>query len=89
MDDFVVLCANEAEAQRTLALIERQLATFRLQLNPAKTRIVNYTDGLEFLGQALVPKRRGPRWINGVRTFDESQERLRASAKQARRKLKR
>lgn len=88
MDDCVVLCASEAEAQRTLTLVEQQLATFRLQLNPGKTRIVNYADGLEFLGQALVPRRRSPRWIDGARTFEEAQERLRASARQVRRKLK-
>ncbi len=89
VDDFVVLCASEDEARHTLTLVERQLSALHLELNHDKTRIVNYADGLEFLGQALAPIRRGPRWIEGVASFDEAQERLRATTAQIRRKVKR
>lgn len=86
MDDFVVLCASEDEARRALTLIERQLAVLRLRLNPEKTRIVNYADGLQFLGQALAPPRRGPRVIDGVASFAEAEQALRETARRLRRK---
>ena len=86
MDDFVVMCASQDEAEHTLALVERQLATLRLTLNAEKTQIVNYADGLEFLGQALALRQTGPRLEDGLRTFAEARERLRAVARKARRK---
>jgi RNA-directed DNA polymerase len=89
MDDFVIMCASEDEARRALELVERQLAILRLGLNPAKTQIVNYAEGLEFLGQALAPPRRGPRVLDNVASFDEAQARLRTTAQQVRRRLKR
>ncbi|HWQ13974.1 MAG TPA: reverse transcriptase domain-containing protein [Roseiflexaceae bacterium] len=85
MDDFVVLCASQEDARRALELVEAQLATLRLTLNREKTRIVRYDDGLEFLGQALAPPRRGPRLLDGVASFAEAHKRLREAARQARR----
>lgn len=58
VDDFVVMCPDRTTAEHTLVLVERQLATLRLTLNPQKTRIVAYAGGIEFLGQALAPRRR-------------------------------
>ncbi len=77
VDDFVVMCPDRATAQRTLTLIERQLASLRLQLHPEKTRIVPYADGIEFLGQALAP-RQGPSLFSGMTDFREAERRLRA-----------
>lgn len=76
MDDFVVMCASRGDAERAMTLVERQLAVFRLALNPEKTRIVDYADGLEFLGQALAPPKRGPGLLDGVTSFEEAQARL-------------
>ena len=84
MDDLVVLCANRDEAEQVLRLIERQLATLRLRLNPEKTRIVDYGEGLEFLGQALAPRRRGPTLEQGLASFEEADRRIREALRQAR-----
>jgi len=84
MDDFVIMCASRAEAEAALGLVERQLDTLRLRLNPAKTRIVDYAEGLEFLGQALAPRRRGPSLEQGLASFEEADQRLRAALREAR-----
>lgn len=80
MDDFVIMCASRAEAEQALDLARRQLATLRLALNPEKTQVASYADGLEFLGQALAPRRRGARLEQGLRSFEEAQEALRQAA---------
>jgi RNA-directed DNA polymerase len=84
MDDFVIMCASRAEAEAALELVVRQLETLRLRVNPAKTQIVNYGEGLEFLGQALAPRRRGPTLEQGLTSFEEADERIRAAIRQAR-----
>jgi RNA-directed DNA polymerase len=89
MDDFVIMCASQAEAEQALQLAQRQLASLRLTLNPEKTRVVSYADGLEFLGQALVPRQRGPRLEQGLKSFEEAQAALRKAAGTVRRRLKR
>jgi hypothetical protein len=89
MDDFVIMCASETEAQRALELARRQLDTLRLELKPEKTRVVNYAEGLEFLGQALAPPQRGPRLEDGLTSFDEARNRLRAAARRAKQKVTR
>lgn len=88
VDDFVVMCATQAEAERALLLVVQQLAVLRLQLNEAKTQIVNYGDGLDFLGRALVPRARGRRLEQGLETFEEAQAALRSAASKARRRPK-
>lgn len=95
MDDFVIMCASTRDAERAMELVQRQLAVFRLELNPEKTRIVDYADGLEFLGQALAPPRRGPGLLDGVTSFEEAQARLsqaqaqlKAAARKARGRLR-
>jgi RNA-directed DNA polymerase len=49
-DDFVILCRDEGGARRALADAEKVLASLRLRLNPAKTRIVPFDEGFSFLG---------------------------------------
>ena len=83
MDDLVVMCATQAEAERTLALIRRQLATLHLHLNEAKTRVTAYADGLAFLGQTLAPRATGPRLGQGLTSFEEAEQALRAVSRQA------
>jgi RNA-directed DNA polymerase len=81
MDDFVIMCTGPDEAEQALTLAQRQLTTLRLTLNAEKTRIVSYTDGLEFLGQALVPRRAAPRRFQDITSFTEAEQRLRAMAR--------
>lgn len=85
VDDFVVMCATQAEAERALLLVQQQLAVLRLRLNDEKTQIVNYGDGLAFLGRALLPRARGVRLEQGLETFEEAQAALRKVAGKARR----
>ncbi|HEU4328568.1 MAG TPA: reverse transcriptase domain-containing protein [Roseiflexaceae bacterium] len=89
MDDFVILCASQAEAEQALELARRQLAVLELALHPDKTHLVRYADGLAFLGQALAPRARGTPLLEGVGSFEEAQRRLRAAAEQVRRSWKR
>lgn len=52
-DDFVVVCATESRAIEARRRVEAILASLGLQLNPAKTRIVNLAgggEGFDFLG---------------------------------------
>ncbi|MBO9313635.1 MAG: RNA-dependent DNA polymerase [Chloroflexus sp.] len=77
VDDFVVMCPDRTTAERTLVLVERQLAALRLTLNWQKTRIVDYADGIEFLGQALAPRRKQG-FLEGIGDFHTAEQRLRA-----------
>ena len=54
-DDFVICCGAAAEAERALAQAARQLDALGLRLHPAKTRIVRFDEGLEFLGYRFEP----------------------------------
>jgi RNA-directed DNA polymerase len=72
-----------------LVLAQRQLATLRLTLNADKTRLVNYDDGLEFLGQALAPRKGGPYLEQGLTSFEDAQRKLQAAAENVRRYVKR
>jgi len=84
VDDFVVMCASRAEAEQALRLVERQLGTLRLRLNPEKTRIVDYAEGLEFLGQTLAPRQRGTPLEQGLHSFEEADRRIREALRKAR-----
>ena len=83
MDDLVVMCASQGEAERALELVRRQLATLRLTLNAEKTRVTAYADGLAFLGQTLAPRTTGPRIEQGLSSFEEAEQALRAVSRQA------
>jgi RNA-directed DNA polymerase len=78
MDDLVVMCASQAEAERALELIRRQLATLQLQVNAEKTQILAYADGLAFLGQALAPRQAGRGLTQGLTSFEEAEQALRS-----------
>jgi RNA-directed DNA polymerase len=89
VDDFVIMCADQPEAERALALVQRQLQTLRLELNQEKTRVVPYAEGIEFLGQALAPRPDGIRLIDGVQTFEEAEQALRRTSRQVREQFER
>lgn len=60
-DDFVVLCKNEEQAHRALALLQEWTGQASLQLHPEKTRVVDATQkgGFDFLGYHF---ERGMKW---------------------------
>jgi RNA-directed DNA polymerase len=62
-DDFVILCRNEAEAQRALEQVQQWTASAGLRLHPEKTRIVeaSETGGFEFLGYHFTHGQKWPR----------------------------
>jgi len=88
MDDFVIMCAGQTEAEQALQLAQRQLAALHLTLNADKTRIISYADGLEFLGETLAPRSQGRRLGAGLTTFTEAEQALQSAAANVRRKLK-
>ncbi|MGH9843629.1 MAG: reverse transcriptase domain-containing protein [Blastocatellia bacterium] len=49
-DDWVVTCRDAESAERALDFAARKLAELRLAVNPEKTRIIRFEQGLEFLG---------------------------------------
>jgi RNA-directed DNA polymerase len=61
-DDFVVMCRDEAQAARALAMVREWTAQAGLTLHPAKTRLVDARSGsFEFLGYRFEAGRRWPR----------------------------
>jgi RNA-directed DNA polymerase len=74
-DDFIVLCASEAEARAALHLMTAWIDTHGLALHPEKTRIVDARErgGFDFLGYHF---ERGTRWPKNAAT-----KRLRAAVR--------
>ena len=52
-DDLLLLCRSEGRAQQALNHAQKRLATLKLQLNPKKTKIAHFDDGIEFLGHVF------------------------------------
>ena len=70
---LVVLCRDEAEAQRVLDTIRQWVEQVGLTLHPTKTRLVNLNqvgEGFDFLGYHFERGRRGKCW-RGPRTKSE------------------
>ena len=53
-DDFIVLAKSQKNAEAALDLTKDVLERLTLRLNPLKTRIVHFDEGLEFLGWYFV-----------------------------------
>jgi len=62
-DDFVILCRNQAEAEKALEEVQRWTAEAGLTLHPEKTRIVDATQvgGFDFLGYHFEQGMKWPR----------------------------
>lgn len=60
-DDFVILCRTREEAEAALAQIGTWVTEAGLTLHPDKTRIVQETEGFDFLGYRFAAGRRWPR----------------------------
>ncbi|WP_256250641.1 CRISPR-associated endonuclease Cas1 [Nitrosomonas sp. Nm51] len=66
-DDFIVLARSRKHAEAALDLTRDVLERLTLRLNPLKTRIVHFDDGLEFLGWYFVRSLAIPRtWHDTV-----------------------
>jgi RNA-directed DNA polymerase len=62
-DDFVILCRNEAEAQKALSIVQDWTQANELTLHPDKTHVGNCMEkgqGFEFLGYRFEA---GKRWV--------------------------
>jgi len=63
-DDFVVLCTNPRQARYALRKTQELMASLGLALAPAKTAILRYREGFDFLGyrfQQYYGNHKGPR----------------------------
>jgi len=89
MDDVVILCPSEEEAQAALRFAERQRTQLRLSVNPDKTRVLAYGEGLDFLGHAFAARPSGTRLAAGAASFAEAEQRLRDAAGMVRQRWKR
>jgi hypothetical protein len=49
-DDFVVLCGSQADAERARERVAELLGVMNLELKPAKTRVADIRDGIQYLG---------------------------------------
>ena len=49
-DDLLLLCRSEGRARLALQHAQKQLTTLKLELNPKKTQIADFSTGIEFLG---------------------------------------
>ena len=52
-DDLLLLCRSEGRARQALNHAQKRLTTLKLQLNPKKTRIAHFDNGIEFLGHVF------------------------------------
>lgn len=78
-DDFVILCATEAEAREALRLVEQWMIENELTLHPEKTRIVDAREagGFDFLGYHF---ERGYKWPR-QKSLQKIKDRLRVKTK--------
>jgi RNA-directed DNA polymerase len=49
-DDFLVLCGSEKEAKESIIHVKEILGELELALHPEKTKIKNFSEGVDFLG---------------------------------------
>ncbi len=57
-DDFVICCPEQGTAERAGELAARELADLRLRLNPAKTHVISFDRGFNFLGHRFGNRQR-------------------------------
>ena len=78
--DYTVSGGNGATGTVTALAAPAASVEWHIRRATKKTQLVDYSDGLAFLGQALAPRQRGPRLEQGLRSFEEAQEALRKAA---------
>lgn len=83
-DDFVVLCQNQAQAARALAVIAEWTAAAGLNLHPDKTHLIDAREqGFDFLGYRFECGRRWPRDKSLVKLKDSIRAKTRRTAGQS------
>ena len=70
-DDFVILCRTRDEAEQALGKVRDWTEANALTLHPEKTRLVNQSEGFDFLGYRFVSGRRYVR-KKSLRKFRET-----------------
>ncbi|MFZ2070967.1 MAG: reverse transcriptase domain-containing protein [Halobacteriota archaeon] len=60
-DDFIVLCGSEEEAKEALLHVKEVLGELELTLHPEKTKIKNFSEGVDFLGFTVYIAHKVPR----------------------------
>ena len=78
-DDFVVLCANQEQAQKALEQISQWVEENGLKLHPTKTRLVDASQrgGFDFLGYHF---ERGKKWPR-KKSLDKLKDAIRAKTR--------
>ena len=60
-DDFLVLCEDEEEAKEAITHVKEILDELELTLHPEKTKIKNFSEGVDFLGFTVYIGHKVPR----------------------------
>jgi len=60
-DDFLVLCESEEEANEAISHVKEILGELELTLHPDKTKIKNFSEGVDFLGFTVYISHKVPR----------------------------
>jgi RNA-directed DNA polymerase len=60
-DDVLVLCGSEEEAKEALSHVKEILGELELTLHPDKTKIKNFSEGVDFLGFTIYISHKVPR----------------------------
>jgi group II intron reverse transcriptase/maturase len=74
-DDFLVLCGSEKEAREALSYVEEVLRELELTLHPEKTRLKNFSEGIDFLGFTVYISHKVPQ-KEAVRKYKEAVKRV-------------
>lgn len=53
-DDFLILCKSSKEADQAVEITDMLLDDLKLNLNPQKTKVVNFDQGFKFLGAVFL-----------------------------------
>jgi RNA-directed DNA polymerase len=70
-DDFLVLCGSEEEAKEALSHVEEILGELELTLHPEKTKIKNFSEGVDFLGFTIYISHKVPQ-KKGIKKFKDA-----------------
>jgi len=60
-DDVLVLCGSEEEAEEAISHVKEILEELELTLHPQKTKIKNFSEGVDFLGFTVYVSHKVPR----------------------------
>jgi hypothetical protein len=55
VDDIIIICSSKVESQRVLTDLKETIGNIGLKVSPNKTTIVDFSEGLEWLGLYHLP----------------------------------